>query len=60
VPIALLIANCVSDLYLFVLLRRRFGLHAKDLWGLKPSTIKEVVHHGLWRLNDFRRSRADQ
>jgi O-antigen/teichoic acid export membrane protein len=58
VPIALLIANCISILYLFVLLRHRFELHARDVWGLQPSTFREVVDHGIRRLKDFRGAKA--
>ena len=58
VPIALLIANCLSILYLFVLLRHRFELHARDVWGLQSSTLREVVDHGIRRLKDFRGAKA--
>ena len=54
VPIALIIANLFSIIYLFFLISIRFDLTLKDVWGLHPNTIKEFMALSRARFKDLR------
>jgi len=51
VPVALLIANSASLIYLMCVLRRRFDLTLRACWGFNRLTIKQILVHIKYAMN---------
>lgn len=45
IPVALLVANSASLVYLLGVLRRRFDLPLRECWGFDRPTIRQILNH---------------